>query len=177
MQRSNHPLLSKQSLTNLAALGNNAVLLSDVIVSLPWESISPPVLWGPLFSARLQRMVSEITLKQSNSPLYLPHPNTAQSLTHTLSQLSKGSLIFSCLFMKTPALRLLKQSAAESSKQLLEFWIKDHGETLLWRSLSSISFICEDTKYLPNVLSVLFRVNDRLQYQASIFHQVLNTHE
>lgn len=89
MERSNYPLLSKQPLTNLAALGKNAVLLSDV-VSLPWESISPPVLWAPLLSAGLQRMVSEITLRQSNSPHYLPHPKTAQTLTH----LSEGSLIF-----------------------------------------------------------------------------------
>lgn len=83
MERSDHPLLYKQSLTNLAE--KNAVLLSDVIVSLPCESTPPPVLWGPLLSARLQRMVSEITLNQSNSPHYLPHPKTAQTLTHALT--------------------------------------------------------------------------------------------
>lgn len=96
VERSNYALLSKQPLANPAALGNSAVLLSGVIVSLPWESISPPVLWAPLLSAGLQRMVSEITQRQSNSPHYLPHPKTAQTLTH----LSEGSLIFQLVINK-----------------------------------------------------------------------------
>lgn len=140
MERSNHPCSTSIPSWTRQLLGTMQLcskilfcpsVLGTVFVSLYSRDYS--------WSERFQKMVCEISLKQSNFPTTSPTPKMLKP-TRGLSQHSKGGLIFSWLFMKATALRLLLQSTVLFAKN----WIKRHRETPFCRSSSTVLFAWED---------------------------------
>lgn len=131
MQRSNHVLLSKQSLTNLAALGNNAVLPSCFCVPALGEHSSTCVLGTTPSCKTSENGFWDNSKTKQLSPPSPPSQNCLNSHTHAVTTF-KGQPNLQLVIHENCCIKTAQAVCSLILKKVSG--TKDHGEALLCRS-------------------------------------------